>query len=288
MLTKILLGFTMMCNFATLLGLWIAYEAAPATLQARVGHVLTWSGATASAMLYFLVAWLVLRTRAHEGSSNTRDSDAGDDDTDFRQLFLDEQSSREKYQDQFVMVREERDQLTNELEQLKAQKPDTTLKDSDPKIEIEFRDERSHQGGKASLTTVNRGSNAAKCIYLEPIRLKEHTVSFPTFSWYLPSLRSENLDVVITRNDGQANAMNMDFLGALHLEYRSFNDEKLHELIEPVIATYQDHVGNLFQTRCELVFSPSDYAESTWFGKRHLKAIEIRNQASKKIAAAIF
>jgi hypothetical protein len=63
MLTKILLGFTMLCNFATLFGIWIAYEAAPATLQERIGHELSVCGAIASAILYFFVAWFVMRSK---------------------------------------------------------------------------------------------------------------------------------------------------------------------------------------------------------------------------------
>jgi hypothetical protein len=47
------------------------------------------------------------------------------DDLDFKQLFLDEQLARDKYQDQFVNVREERDQLSRQLEQLKARESGT-------------------------------------------------------------------------------------------------------------------------------------------------------------------
>src|ERR1700722_6329512 len=71
--TRVLFGFTIMCNFATLLGLWIAYEAAPATLQATIGHVLTISGAITSTLLYFLAAWLVLRPKKHEVMKNETD-----------------------------------------------------------------------------------------------------------------------------------------------------------------------------------------------------------------------
>jgi hypothetical protein len=184
-----------------------------------------------------------------------------DESTDFKQLFLDEQLSREKYQDQFVMVREERDQLKNELEQLKAQKPDTTLKDSDPKIEIEFRDERHRQGEDVYLTPVNRGQNWAKFVCLEPIPLREHTISFPTFSYYLAPVQGENMRPAVTRNDGIIDKT--DFLAALYSEYDHIGNPKPYELIEPVIATYQDRVGNLFQTRCELVFNPSNHVDST-------------------------
>jgi len=161
-----------------------------------------------------------------------------------------------------------------------------TLKDSDPRIEIEFRDERHRQGEDAYLTPVNRGQTPAKFVCLEPIPLREHTVSFPTFGYYLAPVRHENMRPVVSRNDGGIDK-NADFLAALYSEYEHLKDPPF-ELIEPVIATYQDQVGNLFQTRCELVFNPSDYVDFTNFGKRHLKVIEIRNHTFKRKAAAIF
>ncbi len=76
-----------MCNFATLLGLWIAYEASPATIQSKVGHVLTISGAITSTILYFLVAWLVLRPKQHEAKQADIDELHNDEQKE-RKLFV--------------------------------------------------------------------------------------------------------------------------------------------------------------------------------------------------------
>jgi hypothetical protein len=75
MLAKTLLVFTIVCNFATLVGLWIGYEAAPATLQARIGHVLLLCGAIASIAAYVGFAIFVMkpdhRSRVSAGSNQT-------------------------------------------------------------------------------------------------------------------------------------------------------------------------------------------------------------------------
>jgi hypothetical protein len=66
MLGKTLLAFSIVCNCATLFGLWIAYEAAPATLQARIGHTLLLCGAVASIILYALFAIFVMKPKVEK------------------------------------------------------------------------------------------------------------------------------------------------------------------------------------------------------------------------------
>ncbi len=63
MLSKILLAFSIVSNFATLLGFWMAYAASPATLQQTVGHVLILSGAIASILGYAALVWFVFRPK---------------------------------------------------------------------------------------------------------------------------------------------------------------------------------------------------------------------------------
>jgi hypothetical protein len=61
MLAKTLLGFSIVCNFATLLGLWIAYKNSPTPLQGQIGYILLLSGAAASIIAYLAFAWFVMR-----------------------------------------------------------------------------------------------------------------------------------------------------------------------------------------------------------------------------------
>jgi hypothetical protein len=157
--------------------------------------------------------------------------------------------------------------------------PDTTVKDSDPQVTIEFRHDLM------CLIPVNRGRmNAANFVCLQSIRLREHWISFPDYAYSLVIGRSENIRPKITRVDGAEN--DADLYQALFREYASFNDPKLHELPIQLIATYQDDYRNLFETRCELVFSPSDFADLR-LGKLTGKIVEIRNPRFKRIAAAI-
>lgn len=78
MLSKTLLAFTIVCNCATLFGLWIAYEAAPATLQASFGHALLLCGATASIILYAVFANFVMKPTVPERDTDTQEKRKGD------------------------------------------------------------------------------------------------------------------------------------------------------------------------------------------------------------------
>jgi hypothetical protein len=62
LLKKILLGFSLLSNIATLVGLWVAYIAAPASVQATIGHVLLIAGAITSVVLYLALAFVALRS----------------------------------------------------------------------------------------------------------------------------------------------------------------------------------------------------------------------------------
>jgi hypothetical protein len=108
MLPRILLAFTIVCNFATLFGLWIAYEASPATLQGRIGHALLICGASASILAYIAFAVFVMRPNAHEAKAESHESEmvgaTENDDTDYRELFLAENDARNKYQDKYTVA----------------------------------------------------------------------------------------------------------------------------------------------------------------------------------------
>lgn len=114
MLAKTLLPFTIVCNFATLFGLWIAYEAAPATLQARIGHELLLWGAGASIVAYVAFAFLVMRPKINEAKDGNKNLENGDIE-DFRELFLREQDSRNKYQEQSTLAGLEIEQLKKDV-----------------------------------------------------------------------------------------------------------------------------------------------------------------------------
>jgi hypothetical protein len=64
MLRKSLLAFSLASNFATLLGLWITLDSAPASVLTSIGHWLLLLGAAASIIGYIAFAVFVLRSRA--------------------------------------------------------------------------------------------------------------------------------------------------------------------------------------------------------------------------------
>jgi hypothetical protein len=64
MLNKILLPFSLVSNLATLLGLWIAYASAPASIQEKVGHILIVCGAIASIVVYVIFAVFLMKPRS--------------------------------------------------------------------------------------------------------------------------------------------------------------------------------------------------------------------------------
>ena len=185
-----------------------------------------------------------------------------------------------------------RDQKLEALEsQPKTVLPDATLKDSDPRIEVEFQDDVNAVPGLGFIqraiyfTLVNRGGNSANFACLSPIRLRQHWVSFPEHAESLNISRSAIIHPHVTRADGATNKANL--FEALFEDYQSFNDPKLHELTKELIATYQDDAKHLFETRCDLVFSPSGYTDRTTLGKAGSVVIQIKNQKHKKIAERI-
>lgn len=177
-----------------------------------------------------------------------------------------------------------------QLKPAELPKPDTNLKESDPRIEIEFRDERHatalNQEDNAWFTPVNRGQGVANFVCFDPMQLRDCIVLFPTFGNRITTGRSDPIRPRVTGNDGSIGGASR-FLAALFDHYNAIGDPKLHEFTLPIVATYQDDFRNLFETRGELVFNPSAHVEATTFGRRGDKVIEVRNQNFRKIAAVI-
>ena len=172
-------------------------------------------------------------------------------------------------------------------------KPNATPGDSDPRIEIEFRDDVTALPGMGLLqgamyfTPVNRGQNSANSVCISPIRLRHHWVWFPEHAASLSINRSEPIHAKVGGLDGKKGDSS-NLFDALFEEYKSYNDPKMHELPIELSATYQDDAKNLFETRCDLVFSPSGYTDRTTLGKAGSTVIQIRNHKYKKIADRIY
>lgn len=187
------------------------------------------------------------------------------------------------------------DNLSRQREQTKDQPrdepPDTTLKDSDPKLYIEFQDDRGvtisgkHED-EAYFVLINRSKQIARIACIETIRLKEHLISFPRFGYSLAPTDGANIYPRITTLDNRT-PRSLDFFYVLFLEWDSFHNANLHELVIPVSVTYQDGSHNLFESSCELVFSISQHLRVRTGGQHgSLRVVETRNHQFKKLAIA--
>jgi hypothetical protein len=79
---------------------------------------------------------------------------------------------------------EQRDQLRSELEQLKAQKPDTSVGDSDPQLEIKFNDLRGKTVSKdrACFDLINRSKkSSANLACIDDFSIGAYRVAFRSY-----------------------------------------------------------------------------------------------------------
>jgi len=283
MLTKILLAFTVVCNFATLLGLWIAYEASPATLQLKIGHVLAWSGAIASAILYFFVAWLVMHgPKMHEANEADEADDLESEDAEYKQLFIEEQKAREKYQEQLTLAKLEIERL----------KPNPTVKDSDPLLEIKIADLRGKTMSdepkeQACFDLINRGTQSpARFACIEDFNIGGYRVAFRSFP---PSIQPFNNHESITPlyiNNPDGTLCQYNIFEVCLYAWSELKNPKLYEWPIPIKATYQDDGRNLFEVHCDLVFCPSEYANRSR-GQMNNDVIKTKNHKIRKVSPAL-
>jgi hypothetical protein len=188
-----------------------------------------------------------------------------ENDTDYKELFVQENDARNKYQEQFVLAREERDRLRKELEELKAQKPDTSVKDSDPQIEIKVADLRGRtmsQEAKqqACFDLINRGKQApATLACIEDFKVGNFQVAFRDFP---PPIRAfGNHDSIYPAyiNNADGTECKWHLFSIFYTAWQELNNPKLYEYAVSIKATYQDDARNLFEVRCDLVFYPHEF-----------------------------
>jgi hypothetical protein len=170
------------------------------------------------------------------------------------------------------------------------EQPDISVKDSDPKVYIEFHDDRgSVSSGMAetSLDLVNRGGRNAKWPCVEDIYLKEYVIYFSTTTGNL--IVPGNGVVVepgIHDNSKQPGYV-QNMIQAFMREWFTYDDPNKYELSIPLSLTYQDDDKNLFETRCELVLYPGQEAKVKTHGVLPgIKVVDTRNHQFRKVAIA--
>ena len=251
----------------------------PPAVQAVASHPV--AGLIVFAVL-FLIAGLLnsapLLTRFFRPKRADDETDSAEtDEADFRQLFLEEQVSRDKYQDQYVKAREERDWLKNELDQLKAQRPEVSVKDSDPQLEVRFSDLRGKTMSKDSycFDLINRGKQSpANFACIEDLRLGGYHIAFRNYPAPIGPFGIHDSIMPLYINNPDGNLSRLDIFAVFDEVFSRLKNPKLYELPIPMRATYQDDARNLFEVRCDLVYRPGEH-------------IEVKNQKIRRVAAAI-
>ena len=136
--------------------------------------------------------------------------------------------------------------------------PDVSVKDSDPKLYIEFQDDRGFTGGESNdayFMLVNRGGADAQIACLDYIRLKDNLITFSDIGYAIAPGSSVS---IYPRIDSHGmHPSSADIFHVLWQEYEY--DLTMHELVIPIVASYRDDTKNLFESGCELVFNPSEH-----------------------------
>jgi hypothetical protein len=175
--------------------------------------------------------------------------------------------------------------------QKQPSQPDTSIKDTDPHIEIKFSDLRGVTGSskpeeQSCFDLINRGKySPAKFVCIEDFNIGGYRVVFRHFPPPIaPFNNHESIcPLYINRPDGKLCIT--DIFAVFAAAFGDLHNHKLYEYPVPMKATYQDEGGNLFEVRCDLVFYPSEAGERA-FGKKGNTVIETKNQKIRKVALA--
>lgn len=167
-------------------------------------------------------------------------------------------------------------------------KPDASVKDSDPRLEIKFVDDRfvsgSSSGGMyAYFDVINRAQSHAKSAYIEDFYIRSHFVRMRhVIPALAPGICKQLRYDVIDGPDGRDSKL--DIFDVFHKEWESLHDAQIHELPVQIKVTYQDDFRNLFEIRCVLVFSPSNFLRGR---DATGPVLEIKNPRTRRVASVI-
>jgi hypothetical protein len=161
----------------------------------------------------------------------------------------------------------------------------TALREDDPRLEVEFRDDRQYQPRTASLVLTNRGSREALRIQIRPIQLRERVIEFPSFQDRLAASASARF--VPEVGDQWGFDSHHDFIRALSEQWAKTTDDKdkghLRECVIPVSALYEDAEGVLFEVAFEIVY----HAGHANFNPDRRLIAECRNAQYRRIPKGI-
>jgi len=130
------------------------------------------------------------------------------------------------------------------------------LCDGDPRIDVEFVDERKNQiYKKTALILANRGGSEALDVHIDDIQLRGRTVRFPHTVGAIAVNNRERFNPETDQPFGMVNTAL--FVTALIKEWESYHDLKKDVLSIPLKITYTNFSRSfMFMTKCSLVFHP--------------------------------
>lgn len=291
----IVYGLTLLVASFTAYLAWRGPQAAdPPAVQTAASHPI--GGLIVVATLFILAGALnsvplLLRLLSRKKiAANAEDVDAidsteGDSDKpDYQTQFLAESDARHKCLEECAAVTIERNQLRGELEQLKTEMLDAIVKDSDPRVDIQFVDDRGHSASSElyyGFDLINRSDNGeAKFLCLESFRIGGHLVKFRKLKPLLKPGASYELYCEIDAPDGRL--CKLDIFDVFSQEYEALKNPDLYDYPILIHGFYQDGASNLFEVRCDLVFNYGNHVRKL-FGQ----AITTRNHKYRKVASAI-
>ena len=161
--------------------------------------------------------------------------------------------------------------------------PDTSLRDWDPQVHLELTEDPNYGGRNPAeriwFTPVNRGRGDAKIVRLDDFRLPSGwTITCSRSEYRIAPQGQGELTFKIRKPDDALEVQSdlFDILSQQHALLKSNpRDFRL-----PLRLSYQDEIGNLFLTACDLVFDPRIYLNKGGTPAR------VENQKFQRIAFA--
>ena len=155
-------------------------------------------------------------------------------------------------------------------------------------MEIRFVDDRFVTLSKspemyAYFDLINRAQSVASFAHIESFYIRSHFVRMRHVTPKIAPGICKNLRYeVIDGPDGRASKL--DIFDVFYEEWKALQNAEIHELPVSIKITYQDDFRNLFEVRCDLVFTPANFVRGR---DSSGPTLEIRNQKIRKVAAAL-
>jgi hypothetical protein len=165
---------------------------------------------------------------------------------------------------------------------------DTSVKDSDPQLEIKFVDLRGKtmSEDKWCFDLINHGKQSpARFTCIEDFYIDNYYVAFRNFPPPIKAFDNHDSITALYINNPDGSRSKKDIFSVLYEAWDARKNPKLYSYPVPIKATYQDDFRNLFEARCDLVFYPGEHI-NTAFGKQlNGNVVEIKNLKLRKVGA---